>query len=153
MFELLLFAGMSQASHKDLAHAWGREKGFHTVLCSQICDRGGEIGRKRRKDVGKKYSEDQRKSFRKKMQGTWSAKKAKKAKTTDEQTLVAAQETAAAAAAGDGDVGQVLDGGMMEMEHASPELGDHQYHHHGIDHMMMGQGEESHPEIDEAAQV
>lgn len=163
MFELLLLAGMSQANHKDLAHAWGREKGFHTVLCGQICDRGGEIGRKKRKDVGTKYSEEQRKSFRKKCAAAWEKKmKAKKAKTSDEQTLTAAQETAvaaaAAAAAGDGDVtavhgGQVLDGGMMEMEHASPELGDHQYHDHGIDHMMMGQGEESHPEIDEAAQV
>jgi len=162
MFELLLLAGMPQANHKDLAHAWGREKGFHTVLCSQVCDRGGEIGRKRRNDAGRKLSEDQKKTFRKKVQGTRATKKAKTGAAVADEHALAAHETAAAAAAvaGGGDVtavhgGQVLDGeGMMDMEHASPELADHQYHHHhGIEDMMMGQGEESHPEIDEAAQV
>ena len=166
MFELLLLAGQPQANHKDLAHAWGREKGFHSVLCSQICERGGEIGRKRRNDVGRKMSEEQRKTFKKKVQNARAAKKAKTMATAAaiaDQHALAAHEAATAAAAAVGGVGDVtavhgaqelpVDGeGMMEMEHATAELGDHQYHHE-IDGMMMGQGEETHHEIDEAAQV
>lgn len=167
MFELLLLAGQPQANHKDLAHAWGREKGFHSVLCSQICERGGEIARKRRNDVGRKLSEEQKKTFKKKVQNTRAAKKAKtmaaEAAMANHQHALAAHEAATAAAAavgGEGDVTAVhsaqelpVDGeGMMEMEHATAELGDHQYHHE-IHGMMMGQGEETHHEIDEAAQV
>ena len=166
MFELLLLAGMPQANHKDLAHAWGREKGFHAVLCSQICERGGEIGRKKRNDAGRKMSEDQRKVFKKKVQDSRASKKAKKIATeaamADRHALAAHEAATAAAAAvgGEGDVAAVhatqelpVDGeGMMEMEHATAELGDHQYHHE-IHGMMMGQGEETHHEIDEAAQV
>jgi hypothetical protein len=157
MFELLLLAGMPQANHKDLAHAWGREKGFHTVLCSQICDRGGEIARKKRNDAGKKMTEDQKKTFKKKVQETRATKKAKTAAAMVNQHALAAHEaaTAAAAAVGGGVTavhgGQELVGeGMMEMEHATADLGD-QYHHE-IDGMMMGQGQ-THHEIDEAAQV
>ena len=162
MFELLLLAGQPRANHKDLAHAWGREKGFHSVLCSQICERGGEIGRKRRNDVGRKMSEEQRKRLKKKVQNSRAAKKAKTMATAAamaDQHALAAHEAATAAAAAVGDVTGVhgaqelpVDGeGMMEMEHATSELGDHQYHHE-IDG-MMGQGEETHHEIDEAAQV
>jgi hypothetical protein len=33
------------------SHAWGREKGFHTILVHAVCDRRGEVERKRRSDA------------------------------------------------------------------------------------------------------
>jgi hypothetical protein len=51
----------------DLAHAWGRDKGFHTVLINSICERRGEVERKRRSDAGKTLSEQERLSFREKL--------------------------------------------------------------------------------------
>ena len=49
---LLLSGGTPHANFRDLAHAWGREKGFHQVLASSICTRRGEVDRKRRSDAG-----------------------------------------------------------------------------------------------------
>ena len=49
---LLISGGVPSANFKDLAHAWGREKGFHTVLVNAICERRGEVDRKRRTDAG-----------------------------------------------------------------------------------------------------
>ena len=50
---LLLSGGTPNANFKDLAHAWGREKGFHNVLAFNVCQRGGATDRKRRSDAGK----------------------------------------------------------------------------------------------------
>lgn len=50
---LLLSGGTPHANFKDLAHAWGREKGFHTIITNNVCQRKGEVERKRRSDVGK----------------------------------------------------------------------------------------------------
>jgi hypothetical protein len=50
---LLLAGGTPFANFRDLAHAWGREKGFHTVLASAIFERRGEVERKRRSPSGK----------------------------------------------------------------------------------------------------
>ncbi len=56
LFEILLLSGGTpDADFKDLAHAWGREKGFHTVLACSICERRGEVQRKKRKDAGIKH--------------------------------------------------------------------------------------------------
>jgi len=49
---LLLSGGTPHANFRDLAHAWGREKGFHQILASSICTRRGEVDRKRRSDAG-----------------------------------------------------------------------------------------------------
>jgi hypothetical protein len=49
---LLLSGGTPYANFKDLAHAWGREKGFHHVLSANVCRRRGEVTRKRRSDAG-----------------------------------------------------------------------------------------------------
>jgi hypothetical protein len=49
---LLLSGGTPYANFKDLAHAWGREKGFHHVLSANVCQRRGEVTRKRRSDAG-----------------------------------------------------------------------------------------------------
>ena len=48
---LLLSGGTPCANFKDLAHAWGREKGFHNLLVSSICERRGEVDRKKRSDA------------------------------------------------------------------------------------------------------
>ena len=45
---LLLSGGTPHANFDDLAHAWGREKGFHRLLASNVCERRGEVERKRR---------------------------------------------------------------------------------------------------------
>jgi hypothetical protein len=71
---LLLSGGTPQANFKDLAHAWGREKGFHHTLASSVCERRGEVGRKRRSDMGKIMSDEQRESFRQKIKKTRSSR-------------------------------------------------------------------------------
>jgi len=64
---LLLSGGTPHANFKDLAHAWGREKGFHHVLTNLVCERRGEVERKRRSDVGKMLSPGQRAAFKEKL--------------------------------------------------------------------------------------
>ena len=67
---LLLSGGTSYANFKDLAHAWGREKGFHHLLATSVCERRGEVERKRRSDAGRILSEAERAEFRKKLKKT-----------------------------------------------------------------------------------
>lgn len=44
--------GTPYANFSDLAHAWGRDRGFHHVLVSTVFSRRGEVDRKRRSDAG-----------------------------------------------------------------------------------------------------
>jgi hypothetical protein len=73
-----------------LAHAWGREKGFHHVLANSVCERRGEVERKKRSDAGKSMTEEERQSFRSKLQkardknGT--SKKSKREASSEDQT-------------------------------------------------------------------
>jgi hypothetical protein len=67
---LLLSGGTPHANFKDLAHAWGREKGFHTIITNNVCQRKGEIERKRRSDVGRVLSTAEREAFKSKMNQT-----------------------------------------------------------------------------------
>ena len=67
---LLLSGGTPYANFKDLAHAWGREKGFHHVLANSICERRGEVERKRRSDAGRSMSSEQREMFKQKLRRT-----------------------------------------------------------------------------------
>ncbi|GKZ01524.1 hypothetical protein MPSEU_001103000 [Mayamaea pseudoterrestris] len=64
---LMLSGGTPYANFKDLAHAWGRDKGFHTALAQSVCERRGEVDRKRRSDAGSKLSDEAKASFRKKL--------------------------------------------------------------------------------------
>lgn len=48
---LLLGGGTPYANFSQLAHAWGREKGFHTAVVERICQSRGEIIRKRKLDL------------------------------------------------------------------------------------------------------
>jgi hypothetical protein len=67
---LLLSGGTPRANFRDLAHAWGREKGFHQVLASAVCERRGEVDRKRRSDAGRTMSPTEREDFKRKMRKT-----------------------------------------------------------------------------------
>lgn len=64
---LLLSGGTPYANFRELAHAWGREKGFHHVLANSVCERRGEVERKKRSDSGKMLSEEEKETFKKKL--------------------------------------------------------------------------------------
>jgi hypothetical protein len=57
---LLLSGGTPHANSKDLAHAWGHDKGFHHTLANAICERRGAVERKRRSDAGKRLTPEER---------------------------------------------------------------------------------------------
>ena len=86
---MLLSGGIPQASFKDLAHAWGREKGFHTVLTSSVCERWGEVERKRRSDLGRTLSTQDKAAFKEKLQ-----KWRKESNSVQQEALVEAVEEA-----------------------------------------------------------
>jgi hypothetical protein len=46
--EILLLTGNPEASFRHLARGWGRDKGFHMVLAQFICERHGNVERKKR---------------------------------------------------------------------------------------------------------
>jgi hypothetical protein len=46
--EILVLTGAPNASFRHLARAWGRDKGFHMVLAQFICERQGDVERKKR---------------------------------------------------------------------------------------------------------
>lgn len=46
--EILALSGNADASFRHLARAWGRDKGFHMVLAQFICERRGDVERKKR---------------------------------------------------------------------------------------------------------
>jgi hypothetical protein len=46
--EILALSGNAEASFRHLARAWGRDKGFHMVLTQFICERRGDVERKKR---------------------------------------------------------------------------------------------------------
>lgn len=47
MIEITLLAGTNHFCQKDLAHAWGRGKNFAATLVSQVCERRGELDRRK----------------------------------------------------------------------------------------------------------
>ena len=48
MESLLLGGGTPYASFQNLAHGWGRTKGFHSALVNDVCQQRGDIIRKRK---------------------------------------------------------------------------------------------------------
>lgn len=63
----MLSGGTPYANFKDLSHAWGREKGFHHLLATSVCERRGEVERKKRSDAGRQMTPEQRQVFRDKL--------------------------------------------------------------------------------------
>lgn len=74
--------GTPYANFKELAFAWGREKGFHHVLANAVCERRGEVERKKRSDAGRSMTEEEKLAFRSKLQKS----KGKKGKKGDQET-------------------------------------------------------------------
>jgi len=70
MFEIMLLSGTGWNATQELAHAWAREKGFHVSLANQICERKGEMERKKRSDIGRVYTAEQRANFTLKLNKT-----------------------------------------------------------------------------------
>jgi hypothetical protein len=58
---MLLSGGTPFVRFRDLAHAWGRDKGFHHVLANHVFERRGEVERKRRKDAKALLQEKEKK--------------------------------------------------------------------------------------------
>jgi len=61
--EILVLTGAPKASFRHLARAWGRDKGFHMVLAQFICERHGDVRRKRRQ--GEKEEDGEKKTGKK----------------------------------------------------------------------------------------
>lgn len=57
----------------------GKKRGFQTLLVSQMCERKGDLSRKRRSDVGKLLTEEEKANFQVKL------RKAKEQKITQPQ--------------------------------------------------------------------
>jgi len=51
----------------ELAYAWGREKGFHHLVANSVCERRGEVERKRRSDAGRTMTPEERDAFKRKL--------------------------------------------------------------------------------------
>jgi hypothetical protein len=49
--EILLLTGNPSSSFRHLARGWGRDKGFHMVLAQYICERHGDVQRKKRDNM------------------------------------------------------------------------------------------------------
>jgi hypothetical protein len=61
--EICILSGNNQASFRHLARAWGRDKGFHMVLAQFICERRGNVERKRRPRSGPKSEGEEEEEF------------------------------------------------------------------------------------------
>lgn len=68
--EILVLTGVPGASFRQLARAWGRDKGFHMVLAQFICERHGDVERKKRHGENNTGSTIQRRPAMKKRKTT-----------------------------------------------------------------------------------
>lgn len=83
---MLLSGGTPHANHAELAVAWGREKGFHHVLANSVCERRGEVERKKRSDLGKAMTQNEKLTFKEKLAKTRSKNgTSKKARSLGEE--------------------------------------------------------------------
>ena len=76
---LLLSGGTPHANFDDLAHAWGRDRGFHKLIITNVCERRGEVERKHRRDLARAGGNPKPPS-----------KPRKRARAAEEPTVVAA---------------------------------------------------------------
>lgn len=84
---LLLSGGTPYANFRALAHAWGRERGFHNLLANSICERRGDIERKRRSDAGRTLTSEQKESFKQKLRKTRQFKTDRKEGDSDDESM------------------------------------------------------------------
>lgn len=102
--------GTPHANFKDLAHAWGREKGFHHVLTTLVCERRGEVERKRRSDVGRQMSEQEKAAFKEKLHKKRGGGSGDDVDTTAEEAAAEAVAEVKAASKADGKEDEDKDG-------------------------------------------
>jgi hypothetical protein len=122
---LLLSGGTPYANFKDLAHAWGREKGFHHVLVNSVCERRGEVERKRRSDAGRILSPEEKSAVRQKLKkrckevptGTGDESEGNVKPETDETPANGEEEAAAALvpAIGDTEMAETAEMNVQEV--------------------------------------
>lgn len=55
--EICILTGSPDAFFRHLARGWGRDKGFHVVLAQFICERNGDMERKKRERIIRKKPE------------------------------------------------------------------------------------------------
>eukprot|EP00579_Thalassiosira_antarctica_P017593 CAMPEP_0201928732 /NCGR_PEP_ID=MMETSP0903-20130614/21582_1 /ASSEMBLY_ACC=CAM_ASM_000552 /TAXON_ID=420261 /ORGANISM="Thalassiosira antarctica, Strain CCMP982" /LENGTH=434 /DNA_ID=CAMNT_0048467297 /DNA_START=27 /DNA_END=1331 /DNA_ORIENTATION=+ len=83
VMEMALIAGTDTkhvSQHKVtkiLAHAWGREKGFHKLMLDKHCARRGDLDRKKRVDAGVPMSMEKKAAYKVKFEASKAAKKRK----------------------------------------------------------------------------
>ena len=72
VLEMALIAGTDtkhltqQKVTKVLAHAWGREKGFHKIMLEHHCSRRGDLARKKRADAGVPLTDEKKAAIKEK---------------------------------------------------------------------------------------
>ena len=76
---------------KVLAHAWGRERGFHKLMIDKHCARRGDLDRKKRVDAGQPMAAEKKVAYKHRAAAT----KQEVRKRKDER-VVSAEESAAA---------------------------------------------------------
>jgi hypothetical protein len=97
---LLLGGGTPYANFKELAHGWGRKKGFHTTLIHGVCERRGEIIRKRKSEIGMPVSPPPKSKLPK--ANTTSAEATHDVNQTTQPSTSAVNENASAISTGTG---------------------------------------------------
>lgn len=92
VLEMALIAGTDTSkcltqhmTSKVLAHAWGREKGFHKIMIEKHCSRRGKLERKKRVDAGVPTVPEKRVAHKIKHDATKAAKKRKLEELSHEQ--------------------------------------------------------------------
>lgn len=93
VLEMALIAGTETRNltqhkiSKILAHAWGREKGFHKLMIEKHCQRRGDLERKKRVDAGLSMSTEKRAVHKMKYEVNEARKRKKLAATSPEEEL------------------------------------------------------------------
>ncbi|KAL7543126.1 hypothetical protein ACHAXR_012424 [Thalassiosira sp. AJA248-18] len=100
VMEMALIAGTDtrhltvHRTSKILAHAWGREKGFHKLMIDKHCARRGDLDRKKRVDAGVPMSVEKKAVYKMKFAAMKDAKKRKLESTEEHETALVAQRVA-----------------------------------------------------------
>ena len=72
---------------KVIAHAWGREKGFHKIMIEKHCSRRGDLDRIKRVDVGVPVDPEKRAMYKMKHDDITKATKKRKLEEQSHELL------------------------------------------------------------------
>jgi hypothetical protein len=110
--EILLLTGNPESSFRHLARGWGRDKGFHMVLSQFICERHGDVERKKRERA----------------QGVCKGQQPKQAK--NEGDYIGPNVWDNDAIYGDADYNEALAADLMLFDNDTPSGGQHTHARH-----------------------